>query len=435
MKNKTPKSLCCLIAVLGFAFVVAMPLFESKFVIAGDNSNRICGDITFGTTTNDSDGTAVTIADLTTTNISVSSITPTKAFCKGSGYACRFGTGSLVGTLVFNFSSSYVITKIKVLAFEYGTDGAVSMNVQTSALSSALTQTISTVSAPDISNSSTDAGYVFTGLDGGSGFSSTSLTISSTSDRFYVAKIVLTIGGSSALGSSSSGGSVASTSSSGISSSGVSSGNVSSGSASSRSGSSSSSQSNSTYYRVAPKTSSTTSTTVYTVASALGSYYSTSVKTLTKGTYYTSYPDVAAYYQAFGEVPSNYSFATSSNENTVKAAGYTKYGESARLWFSYSRTDGYMTQVPQYNTSGGSLVYYEIDISSNWSSYSSNRGALRLMAMPFGCQEYGTDPVIFYTSDHYVSFYEYYNYSGGWGPDFTGRTDYVVPSTVTTSYA
>jgi hypothetical protein len=288
-----------------------------------------------------------------------------------------------------------------------------------------LTQTISAVSAPDISDSSSDAGYVFSGLDGGAGTSSSTLTISSVKNRFYLAKIVLTLGGSSSSGSSSSPGSLTSNSSGENSSSGVSSSSV----------SSSSSPSPSSYYRVAPKTSSTSSAAVYTVSASSGSYYATSVKTLTKGTYYTSYGDVAAYYQAFGEVPVNYAFATSSNASTVKAAAYKVYGESARLWFSYDRTDGYMTQVPSYNTSGGSLIYYEIDISSDWSSYSSNRGALRLVSMPYGVVEYGTDPVIFYTSDHYSSFYEYFNYSGGWGPNFAGRADYVEPTTVACSYS
>lgn len=190
----------------------------------------------------------------------------------------------------------------------------------------------------------------------------------------------------------------------------------------------------STYFRVAPKTSSSISAAVYSVSASSGSYYSTSVKTLTKGTYYTSYTDVAAYFQAFGEVPVNYALATKSTIKTIKDTTYKTYGEAARLWFQYNRTDGYMTQVPQYNTSGGRLVYYEFDISSNWLNYSSNRGALRLMAMPYGVKEYGHDPVIFYTSDHYASFFEYFNYFGGWGPNFAGRSDYVEPSTVTVDY-
>jgi hypothetical protein len=160
-------------------------------------------------------------------------------------------------------------------------------------------------------------------------------------------------------------------------------------------------------------------------------------KTLTKGSYYTTYEDVAAYWIGFGELPVNYVMATSSTKDTKKAEAYSKYGEAARLWFTYHLTSGYMNQIPSYNTYGdgaNAATYYEFDISSDWTSYSSNRGALRLMAMPYGLTQYGVMPVIFYTPDHYASFSEYYNYSGGWGEYFTDQSSYKAPTTVSVTY-
>jgi hypothetical protein len=79
-------------------------------------------------------------------------------------------------------------------------------------------------------------------------------------------------------------------------------------------------------------------------------------KTLTKGSYYTTYEDVAAYWIGFGELPVNYVMATSSTKDTKKAEAYSKYGEAARLWFTYHLTSGYMNQIPSYNTYGDALT-------------------------------------------------------------------------------
>ncbi|MCI2111331.1 MAG: hypothetical protein LKK13_03190 [Bacilli bacterium] len=192
-------------------------------------------------------------------------------------------------------------------------------------------------------------------------------------------------------------------------------------------------------YRVEPKTaeSGSSSLGVYSVALSGGSYVSTLTKILTEGTYYTDREDVAAYWIGFGELPANYVNADgdhSSSCQDTKDKGYEIYGESTRLWFTYHRDDGYMTQVPEYNPDGSKPTYYEIDIASSWSSYYGSRGALRLVGMPYGLVQYGADPVIFYTSDHYGTFSEYYNYSGGWGAVFADRSDYVKPTTVGVSY-
>lgn len=190
-------------------------------------------------------------------------------------------------------------------------------------------------------------------------------------------------------------------------------------------------------YRVNPKTSTASTLNLYSVTRSGSSFVSTVTKTLTKGSYYTTYEDVAAYWIGFGQLPVNYVLATSSTKDTKKSEAYSLYGEAARLWFTYNRTTGYMTQFPPYNTYGDGVnqaTYYELDIASNWSSYSSNRGAIRLVAMPYGLTQYGVMPVIFYTPDHYASFTEYYNYSGGWGESFTDQSSYQAPTTVSVTY-
>lgn len=196
-----------------------------------------------------------------------------------------------------------------------------------------------------------------------------------------------------------------------------------------------------TQYRVAPKMSHPDSRVlnVYNVSFTGASFVGSTITSLTKGTYYTSYQDVAAYWIGFGELPVNYVCADGDNSSSCKDTKnkwFPTYGEDTRLWFTYSRTNGYMTQVPAYN--GSTPKYFEFDISGNWNSYKSNRGALRLMAMPNGVQNYGSDPVIFYTDDHYDHFIEYYNHDymneSGWGPSFASRGDYVKPETVISTY-
>jgi hypothetical protein len=188
--------------------------------------------------------------------------------------------------------------------------------------------------------------------------------------------------------------------------------------------------------RAQPITASGTSTPLYALYNDNGTYRGANVKTLSKGSYYVSYAEVAAYWVAFGEMPANYYCAdgdSSSGYMNSKNAAYAKYGEAARLWFTYHRTDGYMNQVPAYFTYQDNyyVTYYEMDISSSWSSYYSGRGALRVMGMPYGLKQY-EEPcrVAFYTSDHYDTFKEYLNYRDGWGSSFASRSDYIEPTTI-----
>lgn len=143
------------------------------------------------------------------------------------------------------------------------------------------------------------------------------------------------------------------------------------------------------------------------------------------------YEDVALYYLGFDELPANYVFGTTSSS---KSTAFNTYGTKGRLYTDYySRTDGYMTAIPTPNA----YSYFEIDIggtSAYAASASWNRGTYRLVVVPGGLQQYGTDPILFYTTDHYASFSECYNYANGWSNVFDGESSgygtYAKPTTV-----
>jgi hypothetical protein len=192
-------------------------------------------------------------------------------------------------------------------------------------------------------------------------------------------------------------------------------------------------------------TSSSTSVSVYSVSYSNGLYRGTVVKTLSKSATYTDWEEVCLYYQAFKALPSNYVYyASSSALDEAKSDAYATYGSAARLYTYYSRTNGYIPCFPTVNSTSN---YIEADIaltSAYASSASWNRGAGRLIIIPLGCKQYGSDPVIFKTEDHYANFMEHYNYSGGWGPEFDGETGqtesphgntYTKPTTVTFTIA
>jgi hypothetical protein len=211
------------------------------------------------------------------------------------------------------------------------------------------------------------------------------------------------------------------------------------------SASSASSQVQVAHYRIASVTSSSSSVSVYSVAYSNGLYRGTVVKTLSKSATYTDWEEVCLYYQAFKALPSNYVYyASSSTLLEAKSDAYATYGSAARLYTYYSRTNGYIPCFPTVNSTSN---YIEADIaltSAYASSASWNRGAGRLIIIPLGCAQYGSDPVIFKTEDHYANFMEHYNYLGGWGPEFDGETGqtesphgntYTKPMTVTFTIA
>jgi len=180
-----------------------------------------CADITFGTTEYTYNG-GPDVGSFSTSNFTVASVNATFAYCPSTNInaslkdSARIGKDSTAGSLIFNFSAIR-ITKIKVLAYEFGTDAAASKiavcQVSTSAQTSVQSQNVAATTAPDISDASTEAGLVFTNLDN-DGAASTSLIIASTSTaRFNLCKIVITLASGASPSSSAISSSVISSSS------------------------------------------------------------------------------------------------------------------------------------------------------------------------------------------------------------------------------
>ncbi|MCI2111241.1 MAG: pilus assembly protein N-terminal domain-containing protein [Bacilli bacterium] len=206
-------------------------------------------------------------------------------------------------------------------------------------------------------------------------------------------------------------------------------------------------------YRVNAVKSSGGSATVYDVEwdSSLARYVATAYKTLDDSTDYIEQADVAAYFEAFGTYPQNYRDGKT---------GALSYGLSGRAWFSYvmgshdGYDDNYAYGIPGRVVDGNDLSggsYYELDIGtpSTNPSYNNgssiNRGTYRVVAAlgSSTIQEAYADsdwssgyaPVCVYTTDHYDSFQEYYNYAGAFGSSYaaagTASFQGAVPTTVT----
>ena len=153
-------------------------------------------------------------------------------------------------------------------------------------------------------------------------------------------------------------------------------------------------------------------------------------ETLRKDGVYTNSSEVALYYNAFHDMPKNYGYYTKSSStvtNAVMKELYPLYGDSSRLYTDYSRIDGYATVQPPLNMPSG-FKYYELDLA-----YEPNNGyasaekvnrsrAGRIVIFPFGTKNYGDEPYIVKTLDHYAHFREFANYLDGWGANYDGAS-------------
>lgn len=150
-------------------------------------------------------------------------------------------------------------------------------------------------------------------------------------------------------------------------------------------------------------------------------------ETLRKDGVYTNSSEVALYYNAFRDLPKNYGYYTKKNTNAVMKELYPLYGDSSRLYTDYSRTNGYATVQPALNMPSG-FKYYELDLA-----YEPNNGyasaekvdrssAGRIVIFPFGTKNYGDEPYIVKTIDHYAHFREFANYLDGWGANYDGAS-------------
>jgi hypothetical protein len=214
MKKKTALRF---VSALGLFGLIGVLLEAGPFSIspakAAQTNARDCASIVFGTTAT-SGSIAVTSSDYTATGLTVTMGTPTKVFSGGLGSTAKFGSSSAKGSLTFTFSST-VVTAVRLYAYQYGSDGAATLSVTTSAISAAKTASISATDVPTLTDLSGINIYLFTGLDNDAGAASTSITITTTTNiRFHLAKILFTLNGAPDTTTSSSSAAASSTPSS-----------------------------------------------------------------------------------------------------------------------------------------------------------------------------------------------------------------------------
>lgn len=195
------------------------------------------------------------------------------------------------------------------------------------------------------------------------------------------------------------------------------------------------------YYRIEPVQSNEPFFNVYNLDGSIEKTIKKSVES-DSSTWYIDPMDVALYYQAYRETPINYCFNDRGKDGSTSQEHFNKYGNYARFYSKdYFRTDGYMQSIPTPHE----YRYFEIDISNGNDGYSyKSRKTKRLVVVYNGLTQYEKKhPVIFYTSNHYSSFFEVTNYarkfasspSLSWiGNEFdgekTGFGDYIKPETI-----
>lgn len=156
---------------------------------------------------------------------------------------------------------------------------------------------------------------------------------------------------------------------------------------------------------------------IYKISQAGASYIAEKATSISRSQDVLTPEEVAEYYVSFRSFPPNY-FADES-----EAISYGKNGRMISTYYSGSRHSyDYTVKLGTFNrVSGG--IYYEFDIALTGSyntGSSISRGAGRVVVIADGIKDYGSDPVCYYTSDHYADFKEYYNFYQGWSPLFAG---------------
>jgi len=172
------------------------------------------------------------------------------------------------------------------------------------------------------------------------------------------------------------------------------------------------------YFRVTPTVSSSDVSDVYNVAFEDGKYVGTKITAISEDNDCLNYQDVCLYYEAFRQFPPNY-------KTTNKAA--ISYGVNGRLVSHYNKasyhsSNDYTVKLGTFNdATAGDYYELDIDLDGTYNNGGSlTRGAGRVVIVADGLTDYGTEPVCFYTYDHYADFVEFYNFYEGWSPLFEG---------------
>lgn len=149
---------------------------------------------------------------------------------------------------------------------------------------------------------------------------------------------------------------------------------------------------------------------------------------------YITVEDVASYIYAFGEAPRNY------EESTTAKPSDSPWGKYLRLsGGEFEGNASYMPDLPGISSSGGNLIYYEVDIGTTGTDADPNRpnriyndgtrierGGARIVYSKYyadsGAPVLPEDRYVFYTNNYYNDFQEYLNYYQGWGEKFGNIT-------------
>lgn len=172
------------------------------------------------------------------------------------------------------------------------------------------------------------------------------------------------------------------------------------------------------------------------------------------GCAYTSLDDVCAYLLAFGEVPVNSHYSTSSSGKSSAIADWGIYGRVNYKEFSGDTskypyepllptiTNIYFQETDFATIGGYSCGTYYEDIYNNGQTI--KRGAARIVFTADYDIKSIDERYVFYTYNHYNDFQEYLNYDGGFGlrfgnesagnPYCSSSSDYQSSYNVPTSY-
>lgn len=223
MKIEKKKAVACAGVLAASALLIGLAAPLPSLLTAANNQHILCADITFGT--EKYTGSKAEFSSVTTTNLPLSSISVENAYYEPGNNAMRLGSGNKPGRIEINFSEPLVITKVRVLAYQY--DSNAQFSLSSSAFSNQTVYTVEEVNPPsDLINPPSDYGVTIEYLDNGQGLSSDQIVISNSGGKQCVSicKLVFTIlvggsGGDSSSDSQSSSSSSSSSSSNSSSSS------------------------------------------------------------------------------------------------------------------------------------------------------------------------------------------------------------------------
>lgn len=170
-------------------------------------------------------------------------------------------------------------------------------------------------------------------------------------------------------------------------------------------------------YRIKPIQAVGDEVTVYNVKYDTRGYlmYPTDL-TIKKTDYCFTYETVALYYQAFRCAPPNY-IAYAKSAKITSGSDY-RFVSTYTLG-SYQGKNSYTESLGTFNNKKGQYLEFDIALTDSYAS-GGGRGAGRVVVVVDGIEDYGSDPVCYFTLDHYSHFSEFYNYASGWGEKFLG---------------